>query len=132
MKFRRGLVLTSCAGLVLLAGMLAPRSAAAYCRTMGCSKDKPELACTFDGNGCLDNGLPLFWASSCISFGVQKDGSRADGIDYDAARHVIEQSFQTWLSADCGGGLPSISVENYGAIDCNRLEYNRNDGNANV
>jgi hypothetical protein len=117
----------------LLAGLLVPQSALAYCRTMACDKDDPELVCNTDANGCQVNDRPLYWATSCISFGIQKDGSRSDSIPYDTMRQVVEGAFQAWISADCGGGAtPSVAVENYGTIDCNEREYNSDQANANV
>jgi MYXO-CTERM domain-containing protein len=99
---------------------------------MACSNEKPELACSRDATGCLVNDRPLFWPTSCVSFGVQKDGSRSDGISYDTMRSVVDSAFQTWISADCGGVMPSVAIENYGAIDCNEREYNSDQANANV
>jgi hypothetical protein len=121
------------AGAALLTLSLAPQSALAFCRTMACSNDSPELSCSRDAMGCLVNERPLFWPTSCISFGVQKDGSDADNISYDTMRKVVESAFQTWISADCGGGtLPMVAIENYGAIECNAREYNSDQANANV
>ncbi len=132
MPNRRGFFSKSCLGLVLSAALLVPRPAAAYCRTMGCSTTRPELACTADARGCLINNLPLFWPTSCISFGVQKDGSRSDGISFETMNSVVETAFTTWISADCGGAQPKIDIENAGAINCDQLEYNKKGPNAHV
>ncbi len=100
---------------------------------MGCSTTRPELACTPDAQGCLVNDLPLYWPTSCISFGVQKDGSRSDGISFSTMQTIVETAFVTWISADCGGGAqPSISIEKAGAINCDQIEYNKKGPNANV
>src|SRR5262245_24567334 len=133
MPIHRGFFTRLGAGLVLLAATLAPRPALAWCRTMGCSTTRPELACTKDARGCMVNDLPLFWPTSCISFGVQKDGSRSDGISFEAAELVVETAFTTWISADCGGGAqPSITIQNAGSISCDEIEYNQKGPNANV
>ncbi|HVJ19216.1 MAG TPA: matrixin family metalloprotease [Polyangiaceae bacterium] len=129
---QRGFSIRPCAGLLVLAALLVPRPAAAYCLSMGCDKTKPELACSLEG-GCMVNHLPLFWPTSCISFSVQEDGSRADNISYDTAKRVIDTAFRTWISADCGGGaLPSISIETTEAVACDHIEYNTKGANANV
>jgi hypothetical protein len=99
---------------------------------MACSNEKPELACTRDASGCLVNERPLYWPTSCVSFGVQEDGSSSDHISYKQMVEVVDTAFQTWISADCGGTLPAIAVENYGAIECAEREYNSDQPNANV
>jgi MYXO-CTERM domain-containing protein len=116
----------------LLGTLLASNAAFAYCRTMACSNKDPMLACSTDSNGCLVNDRPLYWPTSCISFGIQEDGSRADNISYEAMRQIVDTAFQTWISADCGGTMPAVAIENYGAIECADREYNSDQANANV
>jgi hypothetical protein len=116
-------------------------SAQAYCRAKACDNQpayddvwqrEPDPPCTTDEFGCRLQGEPLFWPATCISFGVQRDGSRTDGIDFELATSVIEQAFSTWQEADCNGAPPSLVVRNLGAVSCNRREYNQSQPNANV
>src|SRR5688572_17393556 len=95
----------SFSAVALLGALIVPAEALAFCRTMACSDDNPELTCTRDANNCLVNDRPLYWPSSCISFGVQREGSRSDNISYETMRGVVDRAFQTWISADCGGGV---------------------------
>ncbi|HEY6559419.1 MAG TPA: matrixin family metalloprotease [Polyangiaceae bacterium] len=107
----------------------------AYCRTTTC--DPRKEACGPAG-GCPTRGVPLFWPSGCVSFSVQKHGSPAREIEYDAARDTIQDGFRAWINADCGGGAkPTIQVSNYNeanGVACAKQEYNqgKNAGNANI
>jgi hypothetical protein len=126
----------SVAALLALSTFFAAESAQAFCRTMPCSAKDPALACSRDANGCLvsETGRPpLYWPSSCVSFGVQRDGSRRRGIDYETTHRIVVEAFETWVFADCGGGrTPSLTVKDYGKIVCDEREYNADQGNANV
>src|SRR5690606_9557619 len=75
--------------------------AGAYCRTTTCD---PSFDSCQVVNGCVQGGKPLRWPASCVSFGVQRDGSERRNIDYATALDVINAAFQRWTSADCGGG----------------------------
>ena len=76
---------------------------------------------------------PTHWPQTCLSFGVQKDGSTSDGIDYATAHRIIGEAFQTWRDVECPeGGSPSFAIRDYGAIECAEAQYNQDQGNANV
>jgi hypothetical protein len=116
-------------------------TARAYCRSKACDNQPayddiwqlaPDPPCTEDAVGCRLAGQPLFWPPTCISFAVQKDGARSDGIDFALATSVIEQAFSAWQGADCSGAPPSIVVRNLGAVTCARREYSKTQPNANV
>jgi hypothetical protein len=113
----------------------------AFCRTKACDnkpayddvwQELPDPPCTRDSFGCPINGEPLHWPATCISYDVQRDGSRSDGIDYDTANAVIAQAFATWQSADCAGEPPSLIVKDHGAVVCTKAEYNQEQPNANL
>jgi hypothetical protein len=89
--------------------------------------------CEKDSTGCIISGHPLSWASSCVSFAVQEDGSpRHDISDQDFAEQVNE-AFRRWLEVDCGDGTtPLMEVQNIGPVECDEVEYNQRDGNANI
>ncbi len=115
--------------------------ARAYCLTKACDnrpayddvwQSEPDPPCTRDSVGCLLEGQPLHWPATCVSYAVQRDGSPADGIDFETVSAIIDQAFSTWQGADCGGGLASIEVQDLGAVSCNRVEYNQSQANANI
>jgi hypothetical protein len=122
--------------LIAFSTLLVAPGAFAFCRTMPCSTKDPALSCSRDSEGCLisETGRPpLFWPSSCLSFGVQRDGSKLRELDYETTHQIVVEGFETWLFADCGGGrTPSLSVKDYGKIECDERQYNADDGNANV
>jgi hypothetical protein len=105
--------------------------ASAFCLTHGCSDKKQD--CEYDERGCLQTGPLLHWASSCVSFDVQRAGSALRNISYDEAHGAIIDGFAQWLNADCGGGLgPSITISDYGPVECRKAEYNQDSPNANI
>jgi hypothetical protein len=117
----------------LLATVLVSQAALAFCRTTTCDANDPSENCQKDPEtGCLLTGLPLQWRSSCVTVGVQQLGSPTNGFSYDAVTEVVEKAFGAWLSADCGGGRPSIDVQLIGAVECGLSEYNQDRGNANI
>ena len=44
-----------------------------------------HVPCIRDGYCLVSGGVELHWPKSCISYGVQRDGSEADEIDFDTA-----------------------------------------------
>lgn len=111
---------------------LATTPAFAYCRTNSCDKARGEV-CSTDSEGCLEGGVPLAWTSSCVTFTVQKEGSIRNHIAPDEFEQVIQNAFDTWMNADCGDGThPSIGVHSLGLVTCGKVEYNKDQGNANI
>jgi hypothetical protein len=115
-------------------------AASAYCRSRSCENEWSvetathfQIPCVMDQQECWAFGPPLHWRTNCVSFSVQRDGSSKSAIDLELAEAVIEAAFDAWTEVDCGGGeTPSFSVRNAGAVDCARVEYNQDEGNANV
>ncbi len=104
----------------------------AYCLTYTCTDTKEKL-CPRDEFGCNIGGKPLYWASSVVSFDVQQDGSKLRDISYDQLHTVVVNAFQRWVNAACEGGRgPSISLADYGKVECAKPEYNKNQPNQNV
>jgi len=113
-----------------------------YCRTKACDnhlgyddvwQTEPDAPCDTDDNGCRLEGQPLYWPHSCLSFSVQQDGSPKQDITYETTHEIVQQAFETWMSADCGGGsTPSVRVDDLSPVVCNKPEYNSDQGNANV
>ncbi|MEI9937187.1 MAG: matrixin family metalloprotease [Pseudomonadota bacterium] len=99
-------------------------SAAAYCRTMSCELGEDDHdPCPRDANQCVTKGHPLFWASSCLTYAVQVDGSPRSKLDADQIQAFVAQAFYAWKSARCpGGGSPRFEVQFQGYVSCDRRE----------
>ncbi len=117
--------------MLLVALLSISTDAHAFCLTHGC--DATKQVCEYDANGCMVTGPELRWPSSCVSYDVQKDGSALRGISYDDAHAAIGQAFAQWLGADCGGGAtPSLTVQDFGPVECRQSVYNKASPNANI
>ncbi len=117
----RGTSATAVAATVLLSAA----SASAYCRTTTCDPAVDVDRCGRTSDGCFSKGDPLFWPDLCVTFGVHKDASPLRNIPYDRADKAARAAFQTWISADCGGGShPSVGVVPLGEVYCDQLEFN--------
>jgi hypothetical protein len=119
---------------LLIAGSLATSTANAFCPSLTC---RPKIqSCETRGRGldrCVTSGKPLFRKSSCVSFDVQQEGSLRHGISAEVFEQVVQDAFDRWLLADCGGGVhPQLSVENLGTVSCKEPQYNCTHGNANI
>jgi hypothetical protein len=114
-------------GLVLV----APR-ASAFCRATTCDPADPSANCERDDEHCLITGKPLFWASSCVPFSVQADGSRRHDVSYDELVSLTEAAFAIWLDVECEGGSPGLRVVDAGPAECGASEYNKDKRNAYV
>jgi hypothetical protein len=112
--------------LFALSLLLLPSAASAYCRTTTC----PD--CAPDSTGCPTGGVPIAWASGCVSYAVSRRASRqASPEDFVRA---ADAAFATWRDVTCpAGGHPSILPGAvYGSATCNRHEYNSDEPNANI
>ncbi|HTJ83106.1 MAG TPA: matrixin family metalloprotease [Polyangiaceae bacterium] len=108
--------------------MLVASHADAYCRTSACGDDVGARCTPATASDC---GVPLFWATSCVGFSMQRDAS--SDVDLDTATGVVRAAFDTWQAADCGGGLhPSITASDLGPVDCTVAEYDQDTKNANI
>ncbi len=123
----------SALGFVLL--LLLSPDASAFCQARTCD---PKLSTMCDvQDGCVVSGAPLHWASRCLSFGTQRNGSPKRHISYEVADSIIQQAFLQWMKADCGGGKrPSFKMWDlgafYGGVICPEPEFNSTKPNANV
>jgi hypothetical protein len=96
-----------------------------FCRSTSC--DPTETVCLLDENGCGTVGFPLYWPSTCVTFGVHDQGSPLRGVTFREAERAAAEAFRTWLSADCGNGQhPSIGAVSKGEVFCAKVEYNNN------
>jgi len=110
--------------------------AAAYCRTMSCELgEDPTHPCPRDANQCVTQGHALHWASPCLTYSVQVDGSPRSKLDADQVQGFVEQAFSVWKAAQCpGGGSPRFDVHFESYVSCHRREAvcGSADRNANV
>lgn len=100
-------------------------SAAAYCRTMSCElgEDPEHPTCPRDPQGCVTKGNHVHWASACLNYAVQVDGSAESNLDADQAQALAEEAFRAWKSAECpGGGSPKFEAHFQGFVACDRRE----------
>jgi hypothetical protein len=106
-------------------------NASAFCRTTTCGPGEctPSPSCVY----CLEGGKPLFWASGCMSFSVQQEGSLKQGINPQVTQELVSGAFLKWMSAGCGGGLtPGLHISKTEFVECREQEYNQDDKNANI
>lgn len=108
--------------LALLGAALPAR---AFCRSSSCELGEGDGApmCERDAHQCVTEGNPLHWASPCLYYAVQRDGSPHLGLDGDAFQKTVEQAFQAWQSARCpGGGSPRFQAQFQGFVGCHKRE----------
>jgi hypothetical protein len=111
------------------ASLATARPAQGYCRATTCT----AASCPTDQKGCVVDGAPLAWASSCITLNLQAEAAPVAGIDYDKAKASVERAAEAWMSVDCPeGGHPSLHIQVEGAVSCALPEYNPAKRNANV
>jgi hypothetical protein len=125
-----------------------PSVSLAFCRTTTCAQQDPPPECVpgVTVGTCQTSGLPLYWSKPCVSFSVQKDGSKKPGheISADLLESIVRTCFDNWqgISAQgvdlwhgvaCpGGGKPNMAVETYPQVECNESRYNTSQPNQNV
>jgi matrixin len=111
------------AGLAVFA---AAGPASAFCRSTTCSGE-----CNRNADNCKQDGAPLYWASTCVGFSLQEDGS--EFVDFPEFERVAEESFVTWSDVLCeSGGVASMAFERLQNAECHQAEYNPDGPNANV
>ncbi len=93
-----------------------PDGFAAYCRSL------PTPAKT----------LPIWWASACVSYDLQRNGTRQ--IAYDTVSRIVAAAFAKWTGTTCATGgtdasRVSINVRDLGPVDCNLVQYNTDQPN---
>ena len=74
-------------------------------------------------DGCVSEGRTLHWASPCLRYAVQVDGSPLSGLDADQVAELAEQAFALWKSAECpDGGNPRFEAGFQGFVACHEQE----------
>jgi len=109
-------------GLVLaatLAAIIAPSVASAFCR-----------ATTDEKAVCGDRGEPLFWPTPCLSYAIDKDGSRS--LDPAQTRVAVDAGFLAWTNVTCDTGPIDIQFQRLADATCMVPEYNERGANVNI
>jgi hypothetical protein len=115
---------------VILGGLLWSDRAEAFCRTTTC------VDCVAPDTGCIQDGLPLYWTSSCVSYDVQEAGSK--WADVPTITSIASTAFHAWTDATCPASTagPSIHATDMGPVTCEFQQYNDDThtfgGNANI
>jgi hypothetical protein len=121
-----------CVALAFASALLSAAHASAYCRATTCNAARGDV-CERDSEGCITGDTQLFWGRSCLSFSVQRDGSARNHISANELEASVRAAFDTWTSADCGGGThPGLVVQNLGKVECDQEEYSARAANANI
>lgn len=114
-------------------------TAQAFCRTMSCQLGEAARTanggreCARDENWCVDEGAPLHWASPCIYYAVQADGSRNADIDAATFQEAIDAAFSAWQGVACPhGGSPRFHAQFQDYVRCDRRETVCGGASANV
>lgn len=112
--------------------LLVSNQALAFCRTTTCNQSKASEKCEIDPEtGCESTGKPLFWASNCVRFNIQRNLS--NNLVKEEAKLAILRSFARWQGVECpGGGVASISFTVGADAYMDEKEYNPNGPNINV
>ena len=100
-------------------------SAHAYCWTTTCP-DAPVC----DGEPETDGCPAIGWRSGCFVYTVQEDGG--GGLEADTIESLMDPAFDAWRTADCGDGNPGFVAVNMGQVICDKKQYNKDAGNANI
>lgn len=91
-----------------------PINASAFCRATDClarHAEDPEVACTYDDNMCIFDGIPLGWPLSAkVDFELALESEWPDEADAEAARTGLEKAIKAWTGVRCGGEKPSLSL----------------------
>ena len=130
-------------GMAIAFALLAstPRDAAAFCRSTTCTckvseqvngvANPCEKVCPTDADGCKTTGVPVAWRGRCVGFSLSLEGTSS--LSADQWTSAITQAFETWGSADCGGGrTPSIDARRLIDVVCGTNEYTAGGPNANT
>lgn len=116
--------------LLGVATLFAAAPALGFCRTSHCpATNHDSQVCTPED--ATDCGFVVYWTKPRVTYSVQLDASQQ--VPLDAIREVARTAFETWLTADCGGGAhPRFEVIETDPIACAKHEYNKERGNANI
>lgn len=78
---------------------------------------------------CIEEGIPLQWNNTCLSYAIDERGS--EWMDLDDIASAVTASFQAWATADCDGAPPNLVFQRIQNSRCKRPEFNTT-GNVNT
>lgn len=112
--------------------MLVPCAAHAFCRTSTVALP-PDFSPSIDM--CWDKGKPLYWKNACTGYSIQNLASRQ--VSFNDASEQISRAFSRWTGKSCTnemapGSRVSIDVRDVGPVTCTQVQYNKDQGNANI
>jgi MYXO-CTERM domain-containing protein len=109
--------------VLVLCALLVAADAEAFCRL---TTAEPSA-----GGACSTSGRGLSWQRQCISYTVVP--REKEGIDLDAIRDTIDDSFEPWIRVSCGDAPLPIELGQTQALGgCSEAEYNQYGPNANT
>jgi hypothetical protein len=128
----RWLRVSASAALALAIGLGLEGTAAAFCRTTTCNPLRDASCAPNPISKCIELGAPVAWAGSCLSFSL--DTSNLTPAEVPEKLSLVTDAFAAWTQPFCDAGRePSLRVSHqWGPVYCNRAEYNKDQGNANV
>jgi uncharacterized protein (TIGR03382 family) len=103
-------------------------TASAFCRTTTCNSAREK--CEKDENNCTKTGNKIFWASQCVRYNFQRQGTQ--DLDPLETKTVISRSFQRWVQPPCPTGDGTITFSEGEEVYVKRVEYNPDGKNVNV
>ncbi|MEM7138736.1 MAG: matrixin family metalloprotease [Myxococcota bacterium] len=113
-------------GLAAIAALALPTSdAAAFCRMT--TNDMVQIGDT----ECVGDGIPLEWASACISYSIDERGSI--WMDMGDVESAVIGSFDAWQEQTCVGGEPANVIFQMGeSSTCQLSQFNERGPNVNT
>lgn len=118
------------ASALALGLLVIATDASAFCRSTAC-RTKKGKECPVDDQGCVTVGEKLYWASSCISYAMNRLGTESQ--DPVETRAIIKKTFEAWTDVDCPDGtVAKMAFEEKEPVVCKRGEYKPDDPNINV
>lgn len=114
------------AAAIGLSTLLSSASAQAFCRSTTCRGRE----CERDEAGCSVEGLPLVWATSCLSYSFSKAFTR--NLPHDRVREVVRRSFASWAAMPCGGQTATLTFEEGDDSACGVAEFSDKGENINL
>lgn len=106
-----------------LIASLLPNRATAYCRMT------TETEAQVGDAPCIEEGEPLFWKNTCLSYAIDSRGSQ--WMTNEEVEEAIDLAFETWENVDCSGAPPNVVFKSIGSSVCQRPEFN-DSGNVNT
>lgn len=119
--------------------LLGTTDALAFCRQTSCVEttrvvcpkfEDPndcvtvEQTCARDEQGCVIDGLPLHRKAPCLSFAVARGNAVSFGLTDEEFAEIVQQAFERWSTADCGGGLkPGFMIQSAGLVTAQGAFY---------